>query len=154
MLDGSLYQSCGVSFNPWSRPLFHSTPQNNAVKWQAQDMSFLDWYVAVHLMPLKRSEIKLVSFLSFFVSISEAGVDKSFHERGRNKQSVMEINTSGVNSPGSAKYTASKPLAANGASLSEQRVVLTRYCVLQPHGSFTKRIEVNFYRAYHGALRS
>jgi len=99
---------------------------------------------------IKSSGIKRVIVLSSCASIAEAGKDKVFDEQDWNEQSITEVNTLGVNASGYGKYRASKTLAEKGARLSEQRVVLTRYCVPQPHGTFTRRTGVN----YHGTLQS
>lgn len=99
---------------------------------------------------IERSGIKRVIVLSSCASVAQAGKDKLFDEQDWNEQSIMDVNTLGVDAPGGIKYRASKTLAEKGASLSEGKAVLMRYCVLQPHGSFTRRTEVN----YHGTLRS
>ena len=99
---------------------------------------------------IKRSGIKRVIVLSSCASIAEAGKDKVFDEQDWNEQSILDVNTLGVDTPGGTKYRASKTLAEKGAPLSERKVVLTIYFVPQPHGSFTTRIGVN----YRGTLRS
>ena len=69
---------------------------------------------------IKRSGIKRVTVLSSCASIAEAGKDKVFDEQDWNEQSIVDVNTLGVNTPGSTKYRASKTLAEKGASLSER----------------------------------